>query len=110
MKKLLLTLLMSVGMLTAQAQTTSWYGYPAERQASALAGGVTAALSYSIARSVMENEPKWHSAGVSIAATTLTSIIAYAVKGEYSMIERRQNFTACFLSGVTVTLIFSLGI
>jgi len=111
MKKLLVILL-AAASLTLQGQTSKdhWYGFPPERQVSAIAGGLTGAIFYSVARSNMENEPKWKSMLVSTGATAVTSLIIYGMVGDYTMVERRQNFTAGMVSGITVTLVFSLGI
>ena len=109
MKKLLVILLAAVS-LTLQGQTSKdhWYGYPHDRQVSAVAGGITSALFYSVARANMPNEPKWKSMLISTGATLVTSAIITAMPQTHT--ERRQNFTAGMVSGITVTLVFSLGI
>jgi len=103
--------MLAVVSLTLQAQTSKdhWYGYPPDRQASALAGGLTGAIFYSVARSNMENEPKWKSMVISTGATLLTSFIVATMPGQ-TFYGQRQNFTASLASGVSITLIFSLGI
>jgi hypothetical protein len=98
--------------LTAQAQTNNqptWYGYPQDRQVSALVGGLTGALSYSIIRSTIPDEPKIKSIGIASGIVLGTSLVVYAINGN-TAVERRQNFTASILSGLSITLIFSLGI
>lgn len=109
MKKLLFILVL-LAFSNAKAQTSSgWYGYPHERQVSALVGGLTGSLFYSVARSNMENEPKWKSMLLATGGTLFTSSAVALMKNQ-TTVERRQNFTASFLSGVSITLIFSLGI
>ena len=110
MKKLLVIIL-AAASLTLQGQTSKdhWYGYPPDRQASALVGGLTGAMFYSAARSNMSDRPKWQPMLISTGATLLTSLIVSAMPGQTG-VERRQNFTAGMASGVTVTLVFSLGI
>ena len=111
MKRLLLIALATIA-LTAQAQTTErphWYGYPQDRQVSALAGGLTAAIFYSTARAARPEEPKIKAMAVSMGTTLATSLAMYAMNGS-TAVERRQNFTASLVSGITITLTFSLGI
>jgi len=110
MKKPILIML-SVIALSAQAQSSDnhWYGYPHDRQVSAMLGGVTGSLFYSVARSNMENEPKWKSMLVSAGGTLITSAIL-TVMPNRTVVEKRQNFTASMASGLSITLIFSLGI
>ena len=109
MKKIL-AIMLSIVALTAQAQSTTdhWYGYPHDRQVSAITGGITGAFFYSVARANMQNEPKWKSMLVSTGATLLTSAIITAMPQTHT--ERRQNFTTCMASGISITLVFSLGI
>lgn len=110
MKKLLLCVIIIFLGIKSHAQTNkNWYGYPDQRQTSALAGGVVGSISYSVSRSIIPNEPKWKSMLVSTAFTTGTSVLMYSVYN-ISPVDRRQNFTASMLSGISITLIFSLGI
>ena len=111
MKRLLLIVLATTA-LTAHAQTTErphWYGYPQDRQASALIGGLTGAIFYSTARAVAPDQPKVNAMAISAGTTLVTSLAMYAMNGT-TPVERRQNFTASLLSGLTITLVFSLGI
>jgi hypothetical protein len=110
MKKMLFILL-SLVSLTLQGQTNKphWYGYPHDRQVSALLGGLTGVMFYSVARANMPNDTKFKSILVSTGGTLFTSSVM-ALMPNQTPIERRQNFTASFLSGVSITLIFSLGI
>jgi len=111
MKRLLLIVLATIA-LTAHAQTTSrpgWYGYPEQRKVSAVVGGLTGALSYSIIRSAAPHDPKWKSILVSTIFTTAVSGVMYTVYN-ISPVDSRQNFTASLGSGLAVTFIFSLGI
>jgi len=57
----------------------------------------------------MDNEPKWKSMLISTGGVILTSSIM-ALMPNQTPVERRQNFTASMVSGISVTLIFSLGI
>lgn len=109
MKKLLFILL-SLVSLTLQAQTSKshWYGYPHDRQAAALLGGLTGAIFYPVARANMPNKPKWKSMLISTGGTLFTSSVL-ALMPNQTPVERRQNFTASMASGVSITLIFSLG-
>lgn len=110
MKKLLVGLLL---MMTAglQAQTQDhWYGYPPERQTSAVVGIAVGAISYSIIRANMEHEPKWKPLLISAGFTALASAAVYSVAGDFRQVERRQNATAALASGIGISLVFSLGI
>ena len=111
MRKVIYTLLLFILSNTVKGQTTDdhWYGYPPDRQVSAVTGGLTGMMFYSVARSNMENEPKWKSMLVSTGGAILTSSIM-ALMPNQTPVERRQNFTASMVSGISVTLIFSLGI
>lgn len=108
MKRLLLLILSTVA-LTAQAQTDHWYGYPPDRQVAAGVGFTTGALFYTTARTAQPDQPKWKAMVISTGATTLMAATIAAMPNQ-STTERRQNFTTTFLSGLSVTLIFSLGI
>lgn len=109
MKKLLFILL-SLVSLTLQAQTSKshWYGYPHDRQAAALIGGLTGAIFYPVARASMPNKSKWKSILASTGGILFTSSVL-ALMPNQTPVERRQNFTASMASGVSITLIFSLG-
>jgi len=109
MKKILFILVM-LAVSNSKAQTdTHWYGYPPDRQVSTLVGGLTGAIFYSVARSNMENEPKWKSVLISAGGTLFTSSVMALMPGQ-TAVERRQNFTAGMSSGIGITLVFSLGI
>ena len=112
MIKKLLLILLATSVLTAQAQNKDnhWYGYPPQRQVSAVIGGIVGGITYGIVRSsAQQNDPKWKSILISSGFTVLASSAVYTVYN-ISPVDRRQNFTASLLSGVSVTLVFSLGI
>jgi len=110
MKRLLLVILVLTA-LTAHAQTTNqgWYGYPEQRKVSAVVGGLTGAISYSLVRAAAPDDSKWKSVLISSIFTTAVSGVMYSVYN-ISPVDRRQNFTASMASGIGITLIFSLGI
>lgn len=110
MKRILIFLIILLFGVKSYAQSDAqWYGYPKQRQVSSFVGGIVGGVSYAVVRTSIPNEPKWKPILISTAFTTGASILMYSVYN-ISPVDRRQNFTASMLSGISITVIFSLGI
>jgi hypothetical protein len=110
MKRLLLIML-AVTTLTARAQSDkpTWYGYPQDRQVASAAGFLSSGIFYPVIRTANPEAPKWHAMVISTGVATVVGATIAAMPNQ-SATQRRQNFTATLVSGLTVTLTFSLGI